>query len=591
MWVWILAVIVGALAGVITPFAWWLLNDWAERVFLRFHPIGAPSNDWGYALFLPAVAAFSIVFLMLLFRGFRSADGFTYFISDLHFQNGRRKLRYSLLHGVASWLLLFGQAVVGMEGLCLEILSALGSRLAEWRKLSAHQTRTLAGCGATAALAALFGQPAAAFLFVVELLYGWGNLSYSMGAYAVTAFTAVSISQSLTSPSGFFRSLYGTDGGLAAILRMEAVELSWQTAIVCLLFLGVLTGVFAAINLWLHQKTDRELHRLFESRRAVDISGLAMASRLGLWAVLTGISIMYFPEAMGTGVSLFHDILSPGYLAIAALLALLLRMLLGVLAYSVLGSMGLIFPTLVLGGILGATVSLFLQPYYWVNPGIVALLSMGGYFSAAFGTPVAATALVYGLGSELLSDHALFLLTALGVNFLSNYVCGRFFADRLAAIGLYRHGIRFRNGMCYNTLSGIQVRDAMVTYVAPLMQKNSMGDAYRSLMESKFSKLPVLDEGRKLIGMVSLADFYGSESLRALGEESQVHSLVGVDEMMTPPSITVTPEMNLESALRKMSDEDLVPVIDEEQRYEGILLKSDLVHLYNKEVVKKNLRR
>jgi CBS domain-containing protein len=78
---------------------------------------------------------------------------------------------------------------------------------------------------------------------------------------------------------------------------------------------------------------------------------------------------------------------------------------------------------------------------------------------------------------------------------------------------------------------------------------------------------------------------------RKLGEESQVHSLVGVEEMLKPARVTLLPDMNLETALQNMSDEECVPVVEADQSYVGLLVKSDLVNLYNKEVVKKAFRR
>ena len=47
----------------------------------------------------------------------------------------------------------------------------------------------------------------------------------------------------------------------------------------------------------------------------------------------------------------------------------------------------------------------------------------------------------------------------------------------------------------------------------------------------------------------------------------------------------------IEAALANMSDEEYVPVLEDGSRYVGLLLKSDLVNLYNKEVVKKAFRR
>lgn len=590
MQIWWLSILIGCLAGVLTPAIWWCLQN-VEWLLQQLDPNLPARNSLSYAVGLPLSIAALVFGLFVLSRSFRSADGFTYFISDLHFQDGRRKFRYSFVHGIATFFLLLGQAVVGVEGVCMEFLSALGSRFAQFAKLSTNQVRTLAACGATAAIAAVLGQPTAAFLFVVELLYGWGSFSFGMGTFAVTAFVAASVSQSLTSPTGLFSSLFGTDGGLTLAIRTEGFDLSALTALFCVVVVSVLAALLAALTIWIHRKTDEELHNLFEARRTIDVSSPALLLRLVVWVVLTAAALYLFPQALGNGVSLLHDSLSEGYLLGVAALALALRLLMSSVAYSVIGSMGLILPTLVSGGLLGACIALLGQRFLDIGAGTVALLGMGAYFSATFGTPVAATALVFGYATGMMSNSAIFLFTALLTNFGAHYLCGRLQADRLASMGLYRHGVRFRAGMCYNTLSGIQVRDAMITYVSPVPNQSSIGEAYKKLMESKFSTLPVVDANGKMYGLVSLADFYGLNAWKKLGEESQVHSLVGVEEMVKPARVHLHPDMNLEAALSSMTDEEFVPVVEGENRYVGLLVKTDLVNLYNKEVVKKAFRK
>lgn len=589
MALWLLSVLIGVLAGVLTPAAWWAIQ-WVS-VALMGGLEGSVSRPTGvYALGLPLGVAAALLALFVALRAFRSADGFTYFISDLHFQDGRRKLRYSFAHGLACVLLLLGKAVIGIEGFCMELLSAVGSRLGQRFHLSANQTRTLAACGATAGIAAVLGQPTAAFLFVVELLYGWGSFSFAVGTYAVAAFVAASLSQSLTSPTGIFNSVFGTDAGLSMAIRTESFELTVTTALFCVAVVSIAAGLLGAFAIWVHQKTDRELHRLFDAKKSRDMTPAAFALRLGLWALITAVALTQAPQVVGAGTDLLHESLSQGYLLWMAVLAMFLCILLGSITYSVIGSMGLILPALVAGGLLGSCVAQVARHVLPASSGTIALLSMGAYFSAAFGTPVAATALVFGYASGLMTDYALFLFTALATNFGAHFLCGRLVQDRLASMGLYRHGIRFRGGMCYNTLSGIQVKDAMVTYVDPIPHKSSIGEAYRRLMESKFSILPVVQDDGRMEGMVALSDFYGLEAWKRLGKESQVHSLVGVEEMVKPARVKLLPDMNLETALLSMSDEDFAPVL-EADKYVGLLVKSDLVSLYNKEVVKKAFRK
>ena len=560
MLIWVLAVLIGALAGFIIPGSWWIFEKIGEGIGL----LGTePAQNWQYCLYLPFAMAAIVYVLNYFFRASRSADGFTYFISDLHFQDGRRKLRFSLVHGLASFALSVGQGIVGIEGFCLEFLSALGSRLGSWFDLSANQIRTLAACGATATMAALLGQPVAALLFVVEVLYGWGSISFAIGAYAVTAFMATSVAQSLKSTKGIFHTVLGFDASYIFSVRGDYFEISFETAVACFVLVGLGSALLAILVIWTTQRTDKELHHLFESKRGEQLSHKAFACRLLLWASLTSFSLYFFTNSLGQGVSILKDSLSEEFPLKLAVLLLFLRIFMGAISYSVIGSMGLILPNLVIGGLLGASISIAVKSLFPLSGGTFALLGMGAYFSASFGTPVAATALVFGLASGLLSESALFLFTALTTNFLAHYLCGFVFSDRLCTIGLYRHGIRFRDGMCFNTLSGIQVKDAMIRNIAPIAKENSIGDAYKLVMDSRFSQLPVV-EGEKYLGMVSLADFYGLETWRRLDSGSQVHNLVGVEEMMKTTHVHVNPEMNLESALEHMHDEEIVPVLEGE---------------------------
>lgn len=589
MQLWILSVVIGALAGILTPTAWYFLELVTNAtVKLQLHQ----HANFFSALLLPAAVAIALFALFAIFRAYRSADAFTYLISDIHFQEGRRKLRYSFANGIATVLLLAGGGVAGIEGFCFELLSALGGKLGSFIKLPPKQVRALASCGLSAGIAALLGQPMTAFLFAIELLYGWGGLSFTVGPFAISAFVAASLAQTLTSPAGIFRNLLGADGGLSQAIRGENLGLEPVTALISILTVSVCAAALAAFVIWLYRKTDKELHSLFATRRATDISPKAFAMRLVLWVVLTAAVSFYIPESLGSGISILHSSLSDGFMLKVTVLALLIRILMGTLAYTVFGTMGLVLPALVVGAMMGGSIAGFFAPFLSVNASTMALLSMGAFFSASFGTPVAATALVFGFAGGMASENSVFLFASLVTNFLAHYLCGFVQEDRMGSMGLYRHGIRFRSGMCFNTLSSIQVQDAMLSWVTPLQKNISIGEAYKTLMNSRFLKLPVVDAEGNYAGVLSLNDFYGLETWRKLGENSEVHNLLGITELIKQSAEKVRANMSLEDALKVMSDEDIAPVLEAEgNKFAGILLRSDLVNLYNKEVVKKAFRR
>ncbi len=591
MILWLLAILMGVLAGVTVPALWAALASIQEffstRAFLG--PLAA--DPLGSAVLLSFGSGLAVAFIMVAFRGFRSADGFTYFISDLHFQEGRRKLRFSILHGMSVFFMLLGGGVVGIEGFGLEVFSALGSYFGLTGKLPPSYIRILAACGATATLAAVLGQPIAAFLFVGELLFGRGHRFFSFGPYAVSAFVASSVSQNLASPLGWFPSVLANDGGFFLAVRGETGDLSWYGGLLSALAVAAVASLVAWANIWLHRKTDAEFHSLFSTRRASDISPLAFLLRIVFWAAITTAVLVKIPHVAGTGVDLIQSLMSRDGVVLSILVIIGLRMFLSTVAYSVLGSMGLILPTLVLGALTGILVHSFVGAHLEVAPSATILLATGAVFSACFGTPVAATALLLGYSEGIVSDNAVFLFSAFLGNFLAHFLTGFVESDRLTTMGLYRHGIRFRNGMCFNTLSSVSVEDAMLSHVGAIPKASSLREAYKRLMDSRYLKLPVVDVDGKLSGVISLADFYGLEAWKKLGDESQVHDLVGVEELMRPPVARLSKEMTLESALTKMSDEDIAPVVDAEGKYSGILLRSDLENLYNKEVVKKAFRR
>ncbi|NUM88493.1 MAG: chloride channel protein [Bdellovibrionales bacterium] len=591
MRIWVLAALIGALAGLVTPVLFHVLEQMTEFFAAQALEGAFSVGPVAYGFLLPLGGAFVAFASVAAFRAYRSADGFTYFFSDLHFQDGRRKLRYSLAHGLGALAMSVGGGVVGLEAFGVEFFSSLASWLGGRARLSASQVRTLMASGAAAALAALLGQPLAAFLFVVELLYGWGSRSFQVGIYAVTAFVAASVSATISRPGSALGVVTGPDHGLSLLFAGEVGDVDPFRGLLAFLVVVPLSAAMAHLLVASHRRTDAEFHNLFSTRRSTDLSPVAVGLRLGFWAALTGVVQLKIPQVLEQGaVPLLEQTMEGATALRFAALALVLRVVMGSVSYGALGTMGFVFPVLVTAGLAGAVLHALVEPWLALGSATFVLIFTGSVFSAAMGTPVAATALVFGWSDGAVSGNAGFLLLSLAANFSSHWIASFVVKDRMPTMGLYRHGIRFRNGMCFNTLSAINVKDAMHTHVHPVPRSASLGEAYRTLMDSRYLKLPVVDQAGKLQGMISLSDFFGLDTWRRLGDDSQVHSLVGVEELMRPAPV-VKSDMSLESALARMSDEEVTPVVDDQDFYQGILLRSDLENLYNKEVVKKAFRR
>jgi CBS domain-containing protein len=117
-----------------------------------------------------------------------------------------------------------------------------------------------------------------------------------------------------------------------------------------------------------------------------------------------------------------------------------------------------------------------------------------------------------------------------------------------------------------------RVRDAMTTDVVTARVTDQVEAIAARLVELRHRSLPVVDERRQLVGLVSEADLLGKEPLsgRASGRT--------VGSVMTKDVVTLSPEDSISSARLLIAEHGLrmVPVV-EGGRVVGVLSRSDLV--------------
>jgi CBS domain-containing protein len=116
------------------------------------------------------------------------------------------------------------------------------------------------------------------------------------------------------------------------------------------------------------------------------------------------------------------------------------------------------------------------------------------------------------------------------------------------------------------------VRDAMTTEVVTAHVTDQIDAVADRLLEHRHRSLPVIDEHRRLVGLVSEADLLGKEPLSGRTNGRTVGSV------MTRDVITLSPEDSISSARLLVAEHGLrmVPVVDE-GRVVGVLSRSDLI--------------
>ena len=138
------------------------------------------------------------------------------------------------------------------------------------------------------------------------------------------------------------------------------------------------------------------------------------------------------------------------------------------------------------------------------------------------------------------------------------------------------------------------VKDVMSTHVIAARLSAPYKELASMLRNQRVSAFPVVDDGNKVIGIVSESDLLPKEALegtvprtrRSLTHQrlrSQVNALTAAD-LMTAPAVTITPDEPVTRAARLMFDRQVkrLPVTSDDGTLIGIVTRSDVLSVYNR---------
>jgi len=141
-----------------------------------------------------------------------------------------------------------------------------------------------------------------------------------------------------------------------------------------------------------------------------------------------------------------------------------------------------------------------------------------------------------------------------------------------------------------------KIKDVMTNEVVAVRRDASFKEMAARLRQHRVSAFPVIDDNRRVIGVVSEADLLARE---ALGDEHGIPAaLTGIlhhkelkksegltaGDLMTHPAVTVRPEDSVEHAARLMYTLQVkrLPVVDAGGFLVGIVSRSDLLVVFDR---------
>ncbi len=552
----LLAGIVGVIGG-LTNFVFYQAIDLLQDlVFGRHRDLVEMAEllTWWQRFLIPGLGGLGAGLILYWGLKYTKKQGTTNFLEVVVAGDGKLPLRSAVIKAVSSLMSIATGASIGREGAITQLTAMFASKLGQVAKWQPYRLRLLVACGAASGLAASYGAPVAGAVFAAQIVLG----NFSMNLFAPVVFS--SVIASMISRNFFELQPYQ----VPAFTFTRITQLPW------FLLLGILCGLLGAAFL----KMLRRSEDMFQKRQ------IPIYAKLSIGGFLVGLIAIGYPTVWGNGFTVIKRILTDQF-SIQALLALFAAKMLATVITVGSGAVGGVFtPTLFLGAGLGAIFGMILQQLGFAETlpvGLFALVGMGGVLAATTRSPLLAMIMAFELSNYSLMP-ALMLSSVVSTLVARRLHPESIYTEPLRAKGLATDHDQARAGFAMEQTIG----DIMRTPVPPVQETATLREIGDRFLASPNNFLPVVDENKKFVGVISLHDL--KEYLNA---PQELNAIIAYD-VMRPPPPCLTPRQRLMDALPTLlaSEQRNVPVVNTfaEMRLVGSVPRAEALGLLSEAI-------
>lgn len=521
-----------------------------------------------FALF-PLIGILLTVFYIRYFLNGKLPKGSAEIVYSIAKKSSKIPPRQTYAHMITSALTVGFGGSMGLESPMVSTGSAIGSNYGTTYKLGYKERTILLACGASAGIAAAFNSPIAGVLFAIEVL---------LADVSAAAFIPLIISAA----SGAL---------LSKIILKEGITLSFSLQqpfdyhnMPYYVLLGIVAGLISLYYARVFSWTENRMHRVENIWARAVTGGLFMF-----------IIILLFPPLFGEGYVTIKklELLQPGELFATSLLFPFittnahLLFLLGILIFIkpiaaaiTLGSGGNggnFAPALFVGAYVGFVFARLVNLSGLTNipESNFTLVAMAGILSGIFYAPLTAIFLI----AEITGGYEL-MIPLMVVSALSMTVTHLFeplSMDSKKLSGMLRGSIDTRDKFL---LSKLDVSELIETNFSTVKPDYNLDELIKVIANSSRNIFPVVDDHKKLIGIVHL------DKIRSVIFDSTHSQSTRVSDLMTTSPVVIQANENLHQVLIKFEETKLwnLPVV-ERDKYIGFLSKSSILTRYRNELM------
>ena len=561
----ILSVVVGIFSGLAAV----ILKN-SIHFLHRFLTEGFDLTDWNYLYLLYPMAG---IFITMLFVRFIVKDDISHGVTKILYAISKKgsnlKTHNSFTSIIASTFTIGFGGSVGAEAPIVLTGASIGSSLGRFFHLNYKTITLLIGCGAAGAIAGIFKAPMAGLMFTLEVLMLDLTL-VSIVPLLLAAVSAASIAYFFLGEGAEFTF------HLEAPFQLENLPFY--------VILGIVGGLVSLHMTWSTLYLEKKIALIKNPYIKWAGGGLILS-----------VLIFIFPPLYGEGYDTIIALLSGNHYAVVQnsvfyayrdsdlVVLLFLALIIGfkVVASTATngsGGVGGIFaPTLFMGGVTGYFLARLLNSFGFIDLPLshFTLVGMAALMAGVMHAPLTAIFLI----AEITNGYELFipLITVSTISFLTNkyFEPHTIYTKRLA-----RRGELITHHKDKAVLTLMRLNKVIETDFLSVHPEQTLGELVKIIAKSKRNLFPVLDEHKRLLGIVLLDD------IREIMFNHELYYTTRVRHVMTVPPAFIEIDENMDEVMKKFEDTGAwnLPVV-EKGKYLGFVSKSKIFSVYRKVLI------
>ncbi len=527
-----------------------------------------PKILFGYLELNPIIAFTPLIGILLsvLIINIFYKDKFTRGLSNLIYiitRKGSNVPRRKIIsHMLTSGVTVGLGGSAGLEAPIVLIGSSIGSNVANDLKLNYHARTLLLACGSAAGISAIFNSPIAGVIFAVEVLLP----EITIGAF---------IPLLIASASSAVLSKFLYTGQLFYL-----VTEGWHLyAIPYYILLGILCGLISLYIIRINFLIEDWFKKINHKFVKAILGGIILCS-----------IIFFFPSIYGEGYStivqllnnqntpitssVLFGLINNEELSLIILLALIIifKMIATAITLESGGNGGIIAPSLFTGAITGFFLAK-LTNYSGIthlNQANFLVVGMAGILSGVLHAPLTGIFLIAEITGGYMLIVPLMIVTAISF-FISKY----FQPDSIYTSSLAKKGIKFRSEKEKYFAHQTTVADLVETGFQTIKPNLTLGELILKIPLTKRNIFPVIDDGKKLVGIITLDD------IREVMLNTEVYDIILIYEIMNTNFKSVDVSTDINNVIEIFEKEKTWNLaVTKNDKYVGFISKSNIFNKY-----------